>query len=376
MKKLKILIISRTIFPILSPRAFRTTELAKELALKGHNVTVFAILGNYNYSNFEEKTGIKIRNFGNTLFSTINSDGGFRYNLIDKILYHIFNRLIEFPDIELMFRIPNIIKKEKNIDLLITIAEPHQIHWGGALAKAFMRKNEFPTIWISDCGDPYIGNSFDKKKYFYFKYIEKWWCRNTDFITIPLKEAKSGYYNEFHQKIVVIPQGFDLSNVQIDNSFIKNVIPTFSYAGSVYPGKRDPKMLFDFLLNIEKKFIFIVYTNSPNYYDPYKLLLKNKLEIRPYISHDKLIYELSKMDFLINLKNPNSIQLPSKIIDYLLTKRPILEVSLNFTQIEKDSFLEFLAGNYNNSYKEIDIEQYNINNIAQKFVNLYLEDKN
>ncbi len=375
MSKLSILIISREIFPQLSPRAFRTTELAKELARQGHTVTLYAVLGKYDYSDFEKETGISVQNIGKMLFATNNSDGKSRYSLIDKILFHALHRLIEFPDIELMFRIHGIIKKERKKNLLITIAFPHTIHWGAALAKKTIPKNKYPDIWISDCGDPYMGDPINKKKYSHFKYIEKYWGRKTDYITIPLTEGKKGYYKEFYPKIRVIPQGFDFDTVKLVNFFIENKIPTFAYAGSVYPGNRDPKEFCNFLSTLNQDFKFVVYTNNPDYYSPFKLVLKHKLEIYPYITRVQLLFELSKMDFLVNLTNPDTIQLPSKIIDYLLTKRPIMEVSIAFPQHEKKVFLQFLDRNYNKRLTGYNVEEFDIKNVAQKFISLYYENK-
>ncbi len=375
MRKLKIVIISRIVYPSLSPRSQRTTELAKEFARQGHNVSVYAVLGGYNYSSFESETGVKIYNIGKMLLGSSDSDGNHRYTLIDKVLYHTLHRLIEYPDIELMFRIPKIIRKEKNTDLLISIAYPHPIHWGAALAKAILSKNAFPKIWISDCGDPYMGDPINKKKFCYFKFIERWWSRNTDYITIPLEEGKDGYYQDFHSKIKVIPQGFNFSEVKVALPFVVNEVPTFAYAGSIYPGKRDPKSFLDFLITLNMDFRFIIYTNTPEYYDPYKTNLKDKLIIKHYVSRQQLIFELSKMSFLINFKNPSNIQLPSKLIDYLLTFRPIMDVSKDFSLKERDTFREFLCGNYINQLKGFDMEQFNIKNVAQKFIDLYNESR-
>ena len=47
-----ILIISQHIFPKQTPRAHRTTELAIELSRQGYDVTVYAVLGKYNYYDF------------------------------------------------------------------------------------------------------------------------------------------------------------------------------------------------------------------------------------------------------------------------------------------------------------------------------------
>ena len=49
---MKILIITQAFYPGISPRSFRATELAKELARQGDDVTVYAELRDFNYSEF------------------------------------------------------------------------------------------------------------------------------------------------------------------------------------------------------------------------------------------------------------------------------------------------------------------------------------
>lgn len=368
MKNLKIHIISRVIFPVQSPRSFRTTELANELARQGHDVTVFAVLGNYDYSYYEKETGVKVKNTGKMLFATKNSDGKARYNFFDKLLFHAFHIIFEFPDIEFLFRVPQIISKNKKADVLITIAVPHPIHWGATLAKK-INPQSFPQKWISDCGDPYMLSSFSgsKRKYLYhLRFLEKWWCRNTDYITIPIEEGKKGYYPEFHHKIKIIPQGFNFSNTVLA-TYSKNSIPTFIYSGVFHRELRNPYKFLDFLISQEFDFKFIIYTKSGGLKD-YKRELKHKLEVRDYIPREKLIYELSKADFLINITNPDKVHSPSKLIDYALTKRPVLDISTNFN--EHEIFFEFIRGEYSKQTKIDNIEDYNIKNVTQKFMDL------
>lgn len=45
------------------------------------------------------------------------------------------------------------------------------------------------------------------------KPIEKFWCKQTDYIVIPVENGKAGYYEEFRDKIAVIPQGIDFSGL-------------------------------------------------------------------------------------------------------------------------------------------------------------------
>ena len=134
-------------------------------------------------------------------------------------------KLVHFPDVLLMPKVKKAVLAEKYIDLLITIAVPFPLHWGVSFIK---KKNRNFNTWVSDCGDPFMG-SF-AKHFFYFKYIEKFWGRKTDFISVPVIEAKEAYYKEVEHKIVEIPQGFDFSDIKLE-AYEKNKITTFLYAG-------------------------------------------------------------------------------------------------------------------------------------------------
>jgi hypothetical protein len=54
----KILIISRSFYPMNSPRSFRTTELAKEMASNGHDITLLLPYNNQSQEGmtFAKKT--------------------------------------------------------------------------------------------------------------------------------------------------------------------------------------------------------------------------------------------------------------------------------------------------------------------------------
>ncbi len=365
---MKIVIIGRTIYPLLSPRAFRATELAKEFARIGHDVTLYGVLGDFNYSEFTEQTGVKVKPIRMHL-ATDNSDGKVRYNFFDKIAYHAFGRIFEYPDIEFCWKIPQILKKEEQIDLLITIAVPHPIHWGAAIAKKVLKK-KFPKIWISDCGDPYMGNTVERRHPFYFKWIEKFWGCKTDFVTIPIEAACKAYYNNVQDKIRIIPQGFEMVETRVA-PYVHNVVPHFAYAGSIYPGLRDPSTFLDYLCSISTDFVFTVFTNNYGFYEPYKKKLGTKLVINKYIPRQDLLGVLSSQDFLINLTNPNLEQSPSKLIDYYLSKRPILDISTPFR--EKESFEMALTFKLRNWHEPMDVSQYDIKNVAIKFLEIAKE---
>lgn len=368
----KIVIIARNTYPKTSPRSMRTDELAQELARKGHNVTLYVLTGGYDYSNYESMHNVKINSLGEIYFSTFSYGEDKVKSIFIRGVRKILTKLVEFPNIELSFKTYKAIKKENSVDLLITIGGPYPIHWGAALFKTINKKRMKKTIWVADCGDPYMGNPFSKH-FFYFKYIEKWFCNKADFISIPIRQAIQGYYSEFHEKIKIIPQGFNFSDVEISENKKPNRVITFIYAGNFYLGTRDPRPLLNYLASLDIEFKFIIYTKSHSILKGYEHKLGNKLSVRNYISRKQLILEMSMADFLVNLENPSSVQSPSKLIDYGLSNRPILNVNTN-KELNKNMIDSFLNRDYKYAFKVDNIQQYNIVNVADSFLSLLNKD--
>lgn len=367
MSKKKILIVSSTFYPQNSPRSFRTTELVKEFARQGHEVTLLTLKNDEYHIPFEEEQGVTIRDFGPLYFPEIEFNGESGLSaLVKKVIRRGLLLLFEYPEIELMPRVKKALKKESGYDLLISIAVPHPIHWG--VARAWDRT--IADTWVADCGDPYMGATMDSfDKLFYFKYFEKDFCRKTDFITVPVEEAKEGYYPEFRGKIEVVPQGFKFDEVEIDHaSYIPNSVPTFAYAGGLIPQNRDPRPFLDYLITLDQDYRFIVFTKTKFLIEPYVESANGKIEIRDYIPRKKLLKVLSGMDFLINFENKSPLQSPSKLIDYYLAGRPVL--SIPNTNLNKKAINEFLRGNYRNQYNFRDIDQYRIENVCNRFLDL------
>lgn len=371
MIKRKILIASGAFYPENSPRSFRTTELVKEFARQGHQVTLIIPDKNAERIAFEKKHGISILDMGKQRFKPFKLSGSGIVRLITRALVRFPNLLFEYPDIQLMWMVKKALKNESGYDLLISIAVPHPIHWGVAWVRTAKRR--IANVWVADCGDPYVGRENDTFKVpFYFSYIEKWFCRKTDFISVPTEGSVKGYFSEFHKKIRIIPQGFNFDEIELSEESSKNGVPEFAYAGLFIPGRRDPTEFLSFLLNLGIDFRFHIYTKSPGLVEPFLEKGKEKILIRTFIPRLKLLQELNKMDFLVNFENVGTKQTPSKLIDYAIIGKPILPVktgNLNTTVVK-----EFLNRDYKNQYMIGDIDQYRIENVCEKFLQL-LDEK-
>jgi len=352
-----------------SPRSFRTTELVKEFARQGHEVTLLTTKDDSYHIPFEIEHGVKIKDLGELKLPkiTINEEQGI-FRLMKRAFRRGLYQLFEYPDIELMFKVKKALAMERGYDLLISIAVPHPVHWG--VAWAWRNEDCIAQSWVADCGDPYMGSALDSfSKMPYFKFFEKSFCRKADYISVPLEEAKEGYYQEFRNKIQVIPQGFNFDEITIESSnYIKNDVPTFAYAGGLIPGGRDPRLFLEYLTSLDLDYKFFVFTKNAELIKPYLEKANGKIEVQNYIPREQLLRFLATMDFLVNFENDTALQLPSKLIDYYLIGRPVLSVP-SF-KIDRKIIDEFLCRDYSNRYDFGDMDQYRIENVCARFLDL------
>ncbi len=275
-KKKKILIVCRGFFPQISPRSFRATELAKEFARKGHEVTVYIPTNERDYLSFEREYNLKIKNLGVLRWREIEPHGGKLRKVVLKILRRGLLLFFEWPDMELMFKVNKALAKEEGYDLLVSIAIPFPIHWG--VARVMSKSHRIADTWVADCGDPYMFGRLDSfRKPFYFKYLEKLFCKKCTFISVPFEAMRKQFYKEFRGKIVIIPQGFDFTEIRRIKGPVQNERLTMAFAGSIIPGFRDLKLFLDYLSGCERDFLLIVYTRQSEWFENHMSQLKNRM---------------------------------------------------------------------------------------------------
>ncbi|MCH8534618.1 MAG: hypothetical protein LAT51_06065 [Flavobacteriaceae bacterium] len=367
MKK-KILIVSASFYPTNSPRSFRTTELVKEFLKQGHKVTLLSV--------YTDETLNYFKNEPNITFKPLKSEKQKKKVTVKKnklllLLNLIINRVKEqffyYPQIKQLDYTYQSLKGLKGFDLMISIAAPHTIHWG---VNKFIKKHHKPAkLWVADCGDPFMfAENLQYKRPFYFAYLEKAFCRTADFITVPSEKSISGYYNEFHDKIKVIPQGFNFDEIEVDQTEKKADEVQFAYAGRLNPKRRNPAELIDYLIEKNINFKFYIFSENFSFINGYQKKYPNKIILQNYIERKKLLKFLSSLDFVVNFKNKGDNQVPSKLIDYAIINKPILDIK--YGNLDKGLVDEFLNADYKNSYKVDNLEQYKIENVCDNFLNL------
>lgn len=368
MSSKKILIVTNGFFPEISPRSFRATELAKELVRQGHQVTVCTHFRD-GLEAFAVQHNFRLIDLGQLSWPKPVVKGSGVALLARRVIARFSALWFEYPKAQLIPLIAKALKNEKGYDALISIAVPYPIHWG--VAKIWSKKNPIAKVWIADCGDPYMGQENDTfRPPFYFGWVEKWFSRKADFITVPTQNSIPGYYPEFHHKIKVVPQGFRFEDIALHSGALHQEKVIFGYAGMFIPGRRDPSEFLAYLNTLDEKlqFEFHIYTTTPQFVSPYVAASNGRIILQPIVPREKLLYELSKMNFVVNFENVGQKQTPSKLIDYLIIDKPVLSVT--YGDLKPEIFQEFLKGGFQQKMALPDKDNYRIENVAAQFIDL------
>lgn len=369
MDKIKILIVSRSFYPMQSPRSLRTTELVKEFARLGHDVTLLTVKDDDVHEPFEKEYGITIKDLGSLRFPEIKLNSKNKVaNLLKRAIRRGLLMLFEYPDIELFFKVKKALKKESGYDIMISIAAPYPVHWG--VAKARSANHPIAKVWIADCGDPYAGRENDSfEVFFHFSLVEKWFSRKADYITIPFEGAQSAYFDEFHSKIRVIPQGLSFPKRSGTDDISPNEVITFAYFGNIESYRHYAIPFLQKLNSIETPFKFIVYTRRK---DIFKENLDQetlkKCLLMDYVEREVLLDQLSHIDFLIHFPYQKETQKSLKLVDYNYLQKPILEYKND--EFSDRVFQEFLDYNFKNKKNFEDYRKYKIENVSAEFLKL------
>lgn len=363
----RILIVSRSFYPINSPRSFRTTELAKELARQGHDVQVLLPknLENEIKGHFRNDYEIQFLYYGPLKWKPLKKSKflGDITRKFGRLLFLLF----EYPNIEIYFKLPKLLKKLNGFDLLISIAVPHENHW--AVAEVRNKRNPIAKTWVADCGDPFMNSALETiSPPFYFGWLENRFLKKADYISVPSQGSLKAYDHRYSNKFKVIPQGFNLDEVELSEYKLSSKKKVFAYAGGVTKrGVRSLHNVIDVLLEQNKEFTFHIYSsNGKSVLKDYVKGHEDKFVLHAPLDRLTLLKRLSEMDFLVNLDNNTPFNTPSKLIDYSLCRRPIL--NLNPYNPNKEIISSFLEGDYREKYVVNNMEQYNIKEVVKKFL--------
>ena len=355
MKKYKkILIVTHQYLPHVSPRTTRWKLLVDELITKGHKVTILTGM----YPDFD-KNNIEILYFGNK--NNINLVSNLRakskqvssgdsikkvfFGILKKI-YRFFINYLAWPDYS-MYWLYQIYKNRSHIskdyDVIVSVSLPFSSH----IAAYFINK-KVKKHWIMDIGDPFSlkVDAPENNRFLYSglnKRYEKKFYSLADNILFTHLDALSNHKKFFdipsNKLIVANPiSNFDkdLFNNALSYDYLTRPIK-ISYFGIFTKGVRSPNSFLE-LVKKNNEFVFSWYVNE----DSEKTIKSCDIndDKHSFYSHvpreeaQQLMVNSAHCLLSIGNKNPN--QIPSKVIEYLATGKPII----HFAEIDDDPVIK------------------------------------
>lgn len=321
-------------------------------------------------------------------------------SLIKSINYYInFKRYIKLKKIDI-----------NKYDVVLSTYGPTSSN----LCGLFLKRKYKKIKWIADFRDPMVYEDTPIGMRFIYNAIQRKVVKKCDFITA----VSRGYLDRIckydKSKSIVLTNGFDYDDLDIDVNNSKDDKFTFAYAGALYEGKRDASILFKIIKELidegimEKLDFEFKYAGNDYaflYQQAKKYNLEENVKNYGFIPRNKSLELLNSCRYLI-LLTWNSIGeegvIPGKFFEYLMLDKKIIAIingNLENSEIyrlindsnsgigyeecrsEKHYYLlkKFIKEEYDIFKKKSDreytsnrdiIELYNYKNITKELINL------
>tara|TARA_B100001750_G_C15515656_1_gene606920 strand:+ start:379 stop:1698 length:1320 start_codon:yes stop_codon:yes gene_type:complete len=381
---MRIFIVSYTYWPDVQPRSIRWQSLANYWANNGHTVTVLTA-SQPEIINAKENKNIEIIHVPENWFGRLrkklsrpavsktkdqivvslsNKDNQQKRALITIIVkkciqfsYNLLIKKIQWPDYAwtwVMNARREALKhltESKNYDVMISVSHPFSSHLIGRAVKS-----KFPKLkWILDMGDPFCFLTQSPPNNFLLfdrlnQKIEGSCFNESNGIVVTTKETKDEYLKYFfdtESKINVIPPllSNEVSSLirSKEQRNKKNNCIKLVFIGTLYSGIRHPSGLLKLLnaasSDVSKK-IEMHFFGPENDVDTSLLNFPNiSIFFHGHVTREIALEQMLDSDFLVSIGNATKFQLPSKLIEYASTGKPILNIS----SIKNDSSSAFLS---------------------------------
>ena len=297
-------------------------------------------------------------------------------SLFQRLLFFIRGNLF-IPDMKILWKnksidfIENYLSKTK-IDVVITTGPPHSLHLIG-----YELKKRLNIKWISDFRDPWVNLNYLNRFHLLpsvkrrHKKLRDKVLINSNSVIVTSEKLKK-LYKEIAPNIFKITNGYDYeySTVNIDSKF------SISHIGSLYP-ERNPKYLWDiideicinneeFRSNLQINFIgntsekIIKYLSNKTF--------KSCVKFFDYVDYKRAIELMCSSQILLMVEvndNDSSYAIPGKLFDYLNSKRPIIAIGPDKSEVDQILY-DTNAGKFFNYNESINLKLH-IENLYNQY---------
>jgi len=372
---MNILIICYCYPPDLGPRAFRWSAIAEYWAAQGHQVHVISG-GSFGALSEEALNGVHIHRVGGVISENLrgllkketlqSADEGAEASVkessgrsklsglgsIIKAIHDLTWKNIYWPESNCWWFFPARAKALKLVaeipfDAVISTSTPYTGHLVGKAVK----KTYLDVPWIVDIGDPFSFGQPPWNNTGLYKDLnrrsEAKVLQLADSISVTVASCKKAYGELFPgigDKITIIPPLFSGAISSHDDKHVNKKIRRLVFTGSLYKEIRNPAYLLSvlsgvFMMSPETEAHFYGRINDcADLFEPYLRNYPKNVFVHGLVSREIAADAMEQADVLINIANRTRHQLPSKLVDYMASGKPIL----NMVSIENDNSLSFL----------------------------------
>jgi hypothetical protein len=279
---------------------------------------------------------------------------------IGKIIKWTYDRTVKktlWPDFSCFWYFPalacaNKLLQNGKFDAVVSVSLPFTGHCVGLQVK-----KRFGIRWIVDIGDPFSFMSEtpvnNHRLYSGLNYrAESEVLNHADAVAVTTDATKSQYIKCFPDlvanKISVIPPLF-VEPVDVDK-----LAPFFTdpskirlvFAGTLYSKIRNPSALlelFSKLLkssvgrNLELHFLGVINDCEP-YFEKYQALIGTQIFLHGLVPRSSAVRAMQGATILVNLGNTTAYQLPSKVVEYAMLGKPVLNIASRSSDSSQNFF--------------------------------------
>jgi hypothetical protein len=358
----RILIITHSYTPELTPRAFRWTAIAQSFSRMGHVVDVVCARSP-EIPAHEFVGGVEVHRVRDLLIrrpARLSAGQARRTPLLYRFVRWVYGhtwRKLYWPDSACGWFFPSVrlasrLLADNRYDWLISVSHPFTGHLVGLVLK---RRN--PKLrWLVDIGDPFclMEDPSPNNAALYRRLslrADHAVLREAEVVSVTTsgtRDAYAGIFPEAAAKIYIVPPMLSLpTGVSPDSIRQKSTSLRLVYVGTLYRTLRSPAPLLELferlvaLLpsnNLELHFLGHI-NDCADLFSHYEHWVGSRIFVHGVVSRELAQEHMDAAHILINLGNRSSTQLPSKVIEYVAMGKPIL----NLVTIREDSSAEVLS---------------------------------
>ncbi|WP_238403192.1 glycosyltransferase [Paenibacillus mesophilus] len=355
------------------PRAFRWNAIAERWARDGHRIDVICSW-KPGFTREEQIHGVRVIRTGGTVSEKLRSklrssaeegnqlpgaDSSGRTASRKKIVrvlkfaHDMTWKKMYWPDFACLWHI-SAWRKAKRLmsdaryDAVISVSHPFSSHLTGVRLK-----KKWPELsWIVDIGDPFYFHSMPTNNRLLYNGINYWAERGVlkraDYVVLNTEQTKEMYRSTFQME----PSKMRVSPPLVSTPNTDLILPVqqpgerlrFIFIGTLYRDIRNPQALLkwfealyrDMQGNVELHFYGNV-GDCAEYFEPYGRYKDETLFVHGLVPREQAYSAMIGADILVNIGNKTPDLLPSKLVEYASTGKPIF----NLVSIPDDSSVEF-----------------------------------